>query len=443
MDSLIGIRREDMNRWERRTPLTPDLVLYLVESGDIEVRIQPSRIRFYSDEEYVEAGAEVNEDLSPCPVVFAVKELPIDFIQEERTYIFFSHTIKGQSHNMPMLRRLLDGGCTVIDYECITDERGQRLVFFGRHAGLAGMIDTLWALGERLKWEGLESPFSRIGQAWRYNDLAEAESAVAEAGERISNGGLPGGIVPLIVGFSGYGNVSGGAQEILEHLPTTTVAPEELAGLVEGGDWSPEMLYKVIFEERHMVQPKDPDGNFDLEDYYHHPERYLSKFETYLPHLTVLMNCIYWDERYPRLVTKEYLRRTYAQGKPKLKVIGDLSCDIEGAVEATVRVTDSGNPVYVYHPATGETQDGVEGEGPVILAVDNLPCELPREASEHFSAELEPFVPAIAHADYTVPFDALELAPQMKRAVIVYRGKLTPDYEYIYRFLEKFERGGS
>jgi len=435
MPCLVGVRREDKNEWERRSPLTPKLVRNLLTEEKIRIRLQPSANRIFSDEEYVQSGAEIDEDLSPCAVVFAVKEMPVDFIHDRQVYIFFSHTIKGQPHNMPMLQRLLSCGCTLIDYERIADEHGRRLVFFGRYAGLAGMIDTLWVLGSRLAWEGLSNPFEGIEQAWRYKSLAEAESAVSLAGRRLSEEGLPEGIKPLVIGFAGYGNVSTGAQQIVDLLPEETLAPEELAVLMELGDCSTKRVYNVVFEERHIVRPKDPTHDFELQDYYDHPQKYEPVFEHYLPYLTVLVNCIYWDERYPRLVTKEYLRQAYAKGKPKLRVIGDLSCDIEGAVEATVLSTNPGNPVYVYNPATGETEDGVAGDGVVILAVDNLPCELSREASEHFSAMLKPFISAIVNADYSVPFKELALPDELKRAVIVYKGKLTPNYEYMRKFL--------
>jgi saccharopine dehydrogenase (NAD+, L-lysine-forming) len=146
----IGIRREDKNIWERRAPLNPDHVRKLVAQG-IEVLVQPSPIRTFPDQAYRQAGATISEDLSSCPMVFAIKEIPPHQFVAGHAYMYFAHVIKGQAHNMPMLQRLLDLRCTLIDYEKVTDEAGKRLIFFGRHAGLAGMIDSLWALGRRLK----------------------------------------------------------------------------------------------------------------------------------------------------------------------------------------------------------------------------------------------------------------------------------------------------
>lgn len=418
--------------------MTPDHVLDLTENFDVNVAVQPSDIRVYDDDEYEAVGAAIREDLGDCKAVFAVKELPVDFIRHGQTYVFFAHVIKGQPHNMPMLRRLLEMGCTVIDYELVTDDKGRRLIFFGRHAGLAGMVDTLWALGRRLDWEGVSSPFADINQARKYRNLEEVKTAVKKAGEKIKSGRLPGTIRPLVIGFAGYGNVSRGAQEIIDCLPVTPVAPEDLDELMNRGKYPGKTVYKVVFEERHMVKPADPDSEFELQDYYEHPEKYKPNFESYLPHVNVLVNCIYWDARYPRLVTKEYLKENYP-GNTRLKVIGDISCDIEGAVEATVKTTTPGDPVFVYDPKTGLAVDGVDGDGPVILAVDTLPAELPREASEHFSAMLEPYVPAIARADYNVPFGDLALPPPIKRAVLVHRGALTPKFEYIMSLLERIE----
>ena len=437
----IGIRREDKNRWERRAPLIPEHVRELVEEHGIEVYLQPSKIRAFPDEEYARAGAKLQEDLSSCPVIFGIKEFPLEFFEPGKTYVFFSHTIKGQPHNMPMLRRILELGCTLIDYERIVDDQGRRLIGFGRWAGLAGMIDALWALGRRLEWEGIESPFSGLQQTLHYKSLEEAKEAVARIGRRIEEEGLPEVLTPLIIGLAGYGNVSRGAQEILELLPVRKVSPEELPAVADLLR-DRKIVYKVVFKEEHMVEPRSPDHQFQLQDYYDHPERYRPKLEGYLPYLTVFMNCIYWESRYPRFVTKAYLRRLYGGegARPRLRVIGDISCDIEGAVECTLRATDPGSPVFVYDPFRDEAIDGVEGPGPVVLAVDNLPCELPRESSAEFSRILKGFVPPIANwsalsSDRSGPFERCELPPEIKRAVIAYRGELTPDYRYLEEFL--------
>ncbi len=432
MPHTIGIRREDMYSWERRTPLVPQDAKELQESHGLKIIAQSSSKRIFSDDDYRRAGIEVRDDLTEPPVIFGIKEVPIETFEPGKTYVFFSHTIKGQPYNMPMLRRILELRCTLIDYERITDENGRRLIFFGNYAGLAGMIEALWALGRRLTAEGIETPLSGVKRALEYPDLEAAKAGIRSVGKEIARDGLPREISPLVIGFAGYGNVSRGAQEILSLLPVEEISPEELLKLGGGSDRG---VYKVVFREEDMVEPIDPDAGFDLQDYYAHPERYRGVFERYLPHLDVLMNCIYWEPRYPRLVTKEWVRRNYPGAR--LRVIGDISCDVEGAIEATVKATEPDNPVYVYDPVQDRALDGVEGDGPVIMAVVILPTELPRESSTHFSSVLKGYVPAIAGADYGAEFSELALPPEIKRAVIVHRGKLTADYRYLEEFLRK------
>ncbi len=436
MNTLFGIRREDKNRWERRVPLTPHHVKDLCAEHGLRCVVQSSPIRVFSDEQYRELGIAVAEDLSDCPVVFAVKEIPAGFFRPGRTYVFFAHVIKGQRYNMPMLRRLLELGCTLIDYERIVDEYGKRLIFFGRHAGLAGMIDTLWALGQRLSYEGIATPFAELQPAHRYATLQEAKETMAHVGQVIAAEGLPERLIPFVCGFAGYGHVSQGAQEIFDLLPHRKISPSQLLQLEREGECAATALYKVVFREEDMVRPLRPEGHFDLQEYYQHPEFYEGRFADYVPHLTVLVNGIYWDARYPRLVTKKDLRALFsAQHAPRLRVIGDISCDVEGSVECTVRATSPDDPILVYDPLTGTATSGHKGRGVVVLAVDNLPCELPRAASVYFSSVLKEYVPAIVTANYEVSFDELALPPEIKRAVIVHRGKLTPDYRYLEQYV--------
>ena len=436
MKSTIGIRREDKSVWERRVPITPQDARDLQADHDLKVIAQTSEIRVFDSDEYLQAGIAVQKDLSPASTIFAVKEIPLKVLEAGKTYVFFAHVIKGQPYNMPMLKRMMELGCNLIDYEKVTDEEGRRLIFFGRHAGLAGMIDTLWAFGRRLAWEGTPNPFTQLRQAHRYKDLDEAIAALERVKGQIETEGLPEAIFSLILGIAGYGNVSRGAQELLSHLPVVEIAPDEIAAIAESKDASRHVIYKVVFKEKHTVEPVSPDDRFELQDYYQHPEKYRSRFETYLPHLTILVNAIYWDTIYPRLVTKDYVKQAYGgERSPRLRVIGDISCDVEGAIEVTVKSTEPGVPVFVYDPETGEAKDGYEGRGPVIMAVDILPSELPRESSIDFSQALKAYVPAIAKADFSVPFDQLDLPPEIKRAVILQQGQLTPNYRYLEQFL--------
>ena len=432
----IGIRREDVNPWERRAPLTPREVARLVADEGLSVIVQPSDVRVFDDDAYARAGATVADDLGPGDVIFAVKEIPPDLILADKTYVFFSHVIKGQPANMPMLRRLVERRCSLVDYERVVDDEGRRLVFFGRYAGLAGMIDTLWALGRRLAWEGRETPFAALKAAWEYEDLAAARAAVAGVGERVAADGVGAGLAPLVVAFAGYGNVSQGAQEILDVLPHEEIAPGDVAAIASQLEPSDKVVYKVVFKEEDMVEAKEPGAAFDLQDYYDHPEKYGPVLAAYLPHVTVLVNCIYWEARYPRFVTKADLASLYGGSQPRLRVVGDISCDVEGGIEATVKQVDSASPVYVYDVDRGEAVDGVAGNGPVILAVANLPAELPRDSSAYFGERLEPYVAPIARAAWRGSFDAVELPGPIRAATILYRGEFTPPYKYIEEYIK-------
>jgi len=235
-----------------------------------------------------------------------------------------------------------------------------------------------------------------------------------------------------VCGFAGYGHVSQGAQEIYDLLPVKEVAPEDIASIPP----SANVCHKVVFYERHMVERMDSSRLFDLQEYYKQPERYRGKFSAYVPHLTVMVNGIYWEPKYPRLITNDVLRELYERSeRPRLRLIGDVSCDIQGSVECTVRATEPDNPVFVYEPRTGHVRDGVAGDGPVVLAIDHLPCELPVDSSVYFSRTLRPFVPALANMDFRAPLDRCGLPPELVKATILYHGELTERYRYLEPFV--------
>jgi alpha-aminoadipic semialdehyde synthase len=432
MSLILGIRREDKNKWERRVPIIPDHVKDLKEKHNIQTIIQPSPIRIFSDDEFKKAGAQINEDLTECPVIFAVKEIPIDFFQENHTYVFFLHIIKGQEYNMPMLKKMMEMGCSLIDYEKITDEKNRRLVFFGHFAGLAGMIDTLWAFGQRVKWRGINSAFSEIKKTIEYDNLDDAKEHIKLVGKKIQQEGIPDFLAPLVIGFAGYGNVSQGAQEILDCLPVKEISPTQLEAIQD--NYSCNVIYKVVFKEEDIVEHVSNEELFNLQEYYENPHLYRGIFHRYLKRLTILMNCIYWDKRYPRLITK-YLLEEYFTGQMKLQVVGDISVDINGAIEFTEKTTTPDNPVYVYNPIRRDIIDGFAGTGVVVMAVDNLPCELPRESSKEFSDSLINFIPSIVKTDYSKNYHNLDLPDEIKKALILHNGRLTPDYQYINKYL--------
>ncbi len=434
MSNFIGIRHEDKYTSERRAPLTPKHVEWLVKHKKLDIVVQTSERRIFHDDEYLKAGAKIAKDLKKCSVIFGVKEMPETFFEAEKTYVFFSHVIKGQRYNMSMLKRMMELKCNLIEYERVIDEQGKRLIFFGRYAGMAGMINALWALGLRLKEQGFPTNLSRLKQAHQYHSLKEAKEDISGIGQIIAENGITHELRPYVIGFTGYGNVSQGAQEICGLLPVKEISPEKLIELNRRKKTPDNIIYKVIFKEADLVEHINGE-EFDLQDYYANPQHYKSKFEQYVPHLSMLINCIYWDKRYPRLITREYLKKLYAKGQPKLKVIGDISCDVEGSIECTLKPAMIEEPLYVYDPFKGDITTGHKGDGMLIMAVDILPAELPRDASAGFGDVLVNFVKPIADADFDEVFEDLDLPRAIKKGLILHKGELTPDYKYLEDFL--------
>ncbi len=430
MNSL-GIRHEDKYAPERRTPLVPSDVRKLVNEHGIPVYVERSQKRIFTHAEFEDAGAGIVDDVSFCDIVLGVKEMPVGSFRPGMVCVYFSHVIKGQRQNMAMLRDIMESGATLIDYERILDQNGNRLIFFGRYAGIAGMINTLWSTGQRYEKLGKATPFSTIKQASRYDSLEAAKEDIRRSGEAIASSGPGEGAGPLIFAVTGDGNVAQGALEILDLLPVTELAPGELRDL-DRSRLDPGAIYKVnLIPADYMVHKKGK--KFSLQDYIAFPDHYESRFEEFLPNINVLVNGIYWDERYPRLVTKKWLR----EKNQHLNVIGDITCDPDGSVECTVKATEIEDPVFVYDPETDSHNMGFDGPGVTVMAVDILPSELPREASEQFSSLLSPWIPHLAAADYDDSFADLNLPPELKGAVIVHKKKLTPDYGYLKAYLNQ------
>ncbi|MBT3254801.1 MAG: hypothetical protein HN995_04185 [Candidatus Marinimicrobia bacterium] len=417
---------------EGRIPLTPVQITQLhKENPNLTISVMPSEQRIFLDDEFRSTDIPMSQDLADSNLVMAVKEIDVKDIHSNQAYLYFSHTIKGQDYNMPMLQHILDTGATLLDYELIRDENNRRLVFFGRHAGLAGMVNTLWSYGQRLKALGTDSPFLQIKQAQDYANLEEINLSLQILGSEISRwmADKP----AIVIGVTGYGNVAGGAQEILANLPMHEMSAEEL--LTADLDALHGQLIKVVFKESDMFEPIDSNTEFELQDYFNHPEKYQAKFQPYLKKMHMLVNCIYWDTPYPRLVTLEDIKAHYESDKT-LMVVGDITCDIDGAIQFNTGATLSPDPVYVYDIKSGDQLMGFKGEGPLVMAVDNLPTELPREASEAFGEALIPFVYAMGACDYSEPFESLDLPAEVKRAVIAHAGKLAPDFEMLKKYLK-------
>lgn len=436
MSKVIGIRRETKDNSEKRAALTPNHVKSLIKNHNIKVIVQPSETRIFNEKQYENAGAVINEDLSPCSIILGVKEVPVEDLIENKLYSFFSHTMKGQEYNMPMLKSILEKNISLLDYELIVNDAGKRKVFFGPFAGYAGMIDSLHVLGKRYAQDGFLTPFSNIKKAYEYSSLAEAEKAVFKAGKEIRSKGLPDNLVPFITGFTGHGQVSQGAQQVYNQLPVVNIPADTFFNFIEHGEFSSRVVYKVVFNWEDMYRHKQGRKNLKREDVIENPENYQSNFAGHLSYLSVVMNCIYWEPRYPRLVTKENIKLLFAgNSNPILKVIGDITCDIEGSIELTVKPASSDMPAYVYNPDTDSINDGYEGKGVAVMAVDNLPTELPIEASEFFGNSLLPVLPGLFNLDLEKSFENINFPHNLDKAIIAHKGRLTPSFEYLHKYI--------
>ncbi len=429
MRKKIGIRREDKNIWERRVPLIPMHIKDLINHHQLEFEVQSFEKRVFTDAQFLESGANITDEIPNADVILAVKEVPKHLI-ENKIYLFFSHTIKGQKHNMPLLQILIDKKATLIDYELIKDAQGRRLVFFGRFAGLAGMIDALSYWGKRMKSQGIENPFTKIKSAYKYVDSLQAKDEIINLREEILEFIENYTKSPIIIGITGYGNVSHGVQEIVDLLPIIEIRPYQIAHIVSENE---KGIFKVVFKEEDLAQPKNKNHHFNLMEYYEYPELYEPVFEYYLRNISILVNAVYWDKKYPRIVTKDFLKENF--GKIKLEIIQDISCDINGGIEITHKVNEPSLPGYVYNPENDSFIDGFEGNGILNLAVDNLPTELPKNASINFSDSLKSFIPQIANADFEKSIDEIDLPDEIKNAIVVLNGELTPNYKYLNNFL--------
>uniref|UniRef100_A0A8B9HI48 Aminoadipate-semialdehyde synthase n=1 Tax=Astyanax mexicanus TaxID=7994 RepID=A0A8B9HI48_ASTMX len=429
---VMGIRREDVNVWERRAPLAPRHVKEITAEG-YKVLVQPSNRRAIHDRYYEKAGAILQEDISEASLIVGVKRPPEEKVIPHKTYAFFSHTIKAQEPNMGLLDDILKKNVRLIDYEKMVDENGFRIVAFGKWAGVAGMINILHGLGLRFLALGHHTPFMHIGMAHNYRNVSQSIQAVRDCGYEISLGLMPKSIGPLTFVFTGTGNVSKGAQEIFNELPCEFVEPHELKYVCESGDRT--KVYGTVISRRHHLIRKS-DGLYDPFEYEHHPERYTSHFRsTIAPYTTCLINGIYWDPHTPRLLRRldaqklmkpSKLSSYSIEGCPELPhkflAICDISADTGGSIEFMTECTTIEKPFCMYDPNQHIDHDSVEGNGILMCSIDNLPAQLPIEATEYFGDRLLPYV-----------------WEMVSFAVITSNGKLAPKFEYIEKLRERRE----
>jgi len=471
---VIAIRREDGNLWERRAPLTPTHVQSLVNNG-VKVLVQPANKRAFPVQEYANAGAEITENLSNASVILGVKQVPIESLIPDKTYVFFSHTIKAQAENMQLLDAILEKNIRLIDYEKMEKADGTRVVAFSKYAGYAGMVDILHGIGLRLLALGHHTPFMHIGIAHNYRTAGQAIQAVRDAGYEISLDRMPASIGPLVFVFTGTGAVSQGAQEVFKELPCIFIEPQDLRFVAEHGDT--RVIYGCVVSPHHHLRRKN-DSGFNFEEYLEKPHLYESVFAKEIaPYASCIINGIFWRPNDPRLLETEdgplllkngvpkvspLIRRNASEpvaGCPKLPqrliAICDISADPGGSIEFTNDCTTIDAPFEVYNPDVecgvssddvndSEKRQHIKGDGFLLCSIANLPAQLPRESSQFFGDLLMPYMNEIIRNDAKIPFeDTNHIDPVVRNAVIASNGHLTPKYDYITEMRERREKEGA
>lgn len=396
----IGILREGKIPFDSRTPLTPAQCKEVVDMYPfVQIKVQKSPMRCFKDSEYTAAGIEVADSVEDCDILMGIKEVPIEDLIHHKTYLFFSHTIKKQKYNRNLLITLLNRRIRMIDYETLTDEKGERVIAFGRYAGVVGAYNGFRAWGERFHLFALRPAHQCLNMA---EMLAQLDN-------------IP--VPPIRIALTGGGRVAQGAMEVLNYLKIRKVSVGE--------------FLEQQFEEPVYVQlnPSDynirkEDGGFEIAEFYAHPERYREHFSRFLPHTDMLIAAAFWDPKAPALFTRgQVTDETF-----RIRIIADVTCDIDGSVPTTRKPSTIENPFYDYSPSTENVEPAFSSPRNVtVMAVDNLPNELPRDASDSFGRQL---------INRVFPNLLIEDQERMiERAIITQEGKLTNRFAYLQDFV--------
>ena len=399
----LGLIREGKVPPDKRVPFTPLQVQELMQRFPwVKVYCQSSSIRCFSDDEYEAVGVEVVEDMSHCDVLMGIKEVPVSNLVSGKTYLFFSHTIKKQPYNRGLLQAVLSKQIRLIDYEALKDNQDNRLVAFGRYAGIVGAYNGLWTYGRRYD----KFLLKRAHECFDVNDLKL----------ELRNVKLP----SIKIILTGSGRVGKGAMETLDTAGIRKVSPF---------DFLHRHFSEPVYVQLHSSDYHDRTGGgaFNRAEFHQYPDRYKSRFHEFTRVADVLMAGAFWNPGAPVLFTREEM----LDPNFRIKVIADITCDINGSVPSTVRATSIADPVYDFDPATGQTYTGFSGDPYVtVMAIDNLPCELPRSASEEFGRDL---IDRILKPLFGEDPDKI-----IERGTIAQKGELMPRFGY----LEQYVRGG-
>ncbi|MGD1843600.1 MAG: NAD(P)-dependent oxidoreductase [Thermonemataceae bacterium] len=397
----IGIIREGKVPVDKRVVLLPAACQEAkARFPTIEIIVQTSIIRCVKDEAYRQAGFPINESMKRCDVLLGVKEVPIKDLIPHNTYMFYSHTIKKQPYNRQLLRAILEKNITLIDYECLTDAQGNRIIAFGRYAGIVGAYNAFWTYGKRYDLYDLH----RAIDCEDYDDLLK--------GLQTAYPHLP---PHLKVVLTGRGRSGGGAAEMLEGMGIKKVSPE--AYLSESFN-QPVYTHLASSDYYQPIQSQAPS-------FYEAPEKYQSDFLKFAKQSDIFISAHYWNPKAARLFTKEDVRLEDF----RLRIIADITCDIDGSVPTTIRASTIADPVYDYNPTTEQDELAFSEEQNItVMAVDNLPCELPIGASRSFGNQfIQEVLPHFFNGDP---------AQVLASATIAKAGKLTPSFHYLQDFVD-------
>ena len=392
----IGIIREGKIPPDRRVPFTPNQLRELKEKfgGEFDFLVQSSADRGFSDEEFQELGISVVDDISPADVLFGVKEVPAEQLIPGKTYFFFSHTIKKQPSNRLLLRAILDKNIRLIDYEVLRDGNGNRVVAFGRWAGIVGAYNAFWTYGQKTGLYDLKR--------------AKELETLAALHQELKNVQLP----PIKIIVTGSGRVGKGVLEILNSLGLKEVNAYDFLH-----NYYDEPVFVVLRSSDYNRRRRD--GGFDQEEFYSFPERYESHFLKFAEEGELLIAAAYWNPGAPRLFSLEDIQSPDFS----ISVIADITCDIGGSIPTTLRPSRISDPVYDIERESGQEIQAFGSQTSIsVMAIDNLPCELPRESSTQFGKQLSQWV---------IPALLEENSEILERATVTRDGDLTLEFMYL------------
>jgi len=368
------------------------------EHPEAQIKVESSDIRVFDDNEYSALDLEISTDMSDCDVLFGVKEVPIEALIPNKKYFFFSHTIKKQAHNRKLLKAILEKNIELYDHETIVDQNNKRLIGFGRYAGIVGAYNGIRAFG--VKFELFNLP--------KAETLAGKDALIAKLRRLI----LP----PIKIVLTGHGKVANGAKEILEGMKIKQVSIENFLTK----NYS-EPVYTQIDV---LDYNKRKDGLLkDKTDFYENPKDYISDFDRFTKVSDVFVAGHFYGNDAPIILSREML----LANDNKIKIVADISCDVDGPIACTIKASTIAEPFFGYHPFEDKEVDVFHPAAIVVMSVDNLPCELPKDASEGFGEMfMEHVVPAFFNGDK----DGI-----LQRAKMTQNGKLTKRFEYLLDYI--------